>query len=67
MDYGRAFYIAARVYVWGLLLAGVATISVLFLPSGLPSPRLAGIWFALGGFGSLVLVTAILIYLLQNW
>lgn len=65
MDPFRAFYLLAQLYVRLLVLAGVGTVGVLLWPRLVPSPQLAGVWFAVGGFGSLVLLTAIMTYLLQ--
>ncbi|MFB6085760.1 MAG: hypothetical protein ABEJ84_02970 [Halodesulfurarchaeum sp.] len=65
MDLGRLFYHLLRLYVWGLVLLGLGTIVLLLLPRDPPSGALAGIWFAVGGFGGLVLVIAVLVGLYE--
>lgn len=65
MDPFRAFYLLAQLYVRLLVLAGFGTVGILLFPRVAPSPQLAGVWFAVGGFGSLVLVTVIMVGILQ--
>lgn len=62
MDLGRALYHLAEVYVVGLLIISVVTIAWVFDLFESPDAQLAGIWFALSGFGFLVLITFLLIH-----
>ncbi len=65
MDVGRVFYLLLRLYVWGLFLLGLVTVLLLVLPRNTPNATLAAVWFAVGGFGALVLVIAVLVYLYE--
>lgn len=65
MKLGRLFYQLLRLYVWGLVLLGLGTAALLFLPQRPPSTAIAGTWFAVGGFGALVLIIAVLIGLYE--
>jgi|GEM_PF-854896 len=60
MDRVRVAYDLLRAYVYGLLFAGAATVVWLFSPEIAAAPQVAGLWFAVGGFGALVLVTFLL-------
>lgn len=57
MDGVRFAYDIVRAYVYALVLASIATIIWLASPQIAAAPRVAGLWFAVGGFGTLVLVT----------
>lgn len=61
MDVGRLVYDLTRAYVYGLVLASAATILWLWRATGGATTSLAGIWFAVGGFGALVLLTILLV------
>jgi hypothetical protein len=65
MDPFQVFYLLAQLYVRLLGLVGIGTVGILVFPRVAPSPQLAGVWFAVGGFGALVLVTVIMVTLLQ--
>ena len=65
MNLGQLLYAFARVYVWALLAIGLVTVFVLLLPRSPFDVTLAGVWFAVGGFGALVAVIALLIYLYE--
>lgn len=56
MDRGRAIYRFAELYVFALVVAALLTIVWLVAPSVAAVPQLAGIWFAVGGFGLLVVL-----------
>ncbi|MFB6109281.1 MAG: hypothetical protein ABEJ60_00195 [Halodesulfurarchaeum sp.] len=66
MDYWRATYHLIRVYVWGLTALGLLTVGLLFLPRDVLDPRVAGIWFGLGGFGSLVALIVLIVALFSH-
>ncbi|MEE6211471.1 hypothetical protein U3A55_15090 [Salarchaeum sp. III] len=55
MDRGRAIYRLAEIYVAVLVFAALLTTGWLVLPNIAGAPELAGVWFAVGGFGLLVL------------
>lgn len=55
MDSGRAIYRLAEIYVAVLVFAALLTAGWLVLPNIAGAPELAGVWFAVGGFGLLVL------------
>ncbi|QDX39582.1 hypothetical protein [Salarchaeum sp. JOR-1] len=57
MDRGRAIYRFAELYVATLVVAALLTAGWLVLPNIAGAPELAGVWFAVGGFGVLVLFT----------
>lgn len=63
MDPGRIFYQITRFYVWLLVLIAAGTIALIAAPRIVPTATVAGLWFAVAGFGSLVMVTAFLIYM----
>ncbi|MEF8771930.1 hypothetical protein [Halodesulfurarchaeum sp.] len=63
MDLGRLLYVFARVYVWALLAVGLVTVFALLLPVKTIDATQAGVMFAVGGFGGLVSVIAVMIYL----
>ena len=62
MDIGRLLYRLARLYVWLLVVLGLGTVILLVLPRNPPNATLAGVWFAVGGFGALGLVIAVMVY-----
>jgi hypothetical protein len=66
MDLWRAVYQLTRLYVWSLTLVGLFTVGLLVVPRGIPDPQLAGVWFAVGGFGSLLLVTVLIVVLFRG-
>lgn len=55
MDRVRLAYDFVRAYVYALVFAGAATAVWLASPSVADVPQVAGLWFAVGGFGALVL------------
>lgn len=57
MDRVRLAYDFVRAYVYALALAAAATVVWLLSPSVARAPQVAGLWFAVAGFGALVLVT----------
>lgn len=59
MDPSRILFRLIRVYVWVLSATGIATILVILLPRTELTAPVAGVWFAVGGFGALVLVTGV--------
>jgi len=66
MDPWRTVYQLIRFYVWALVVLGLFTVGLLVVPQGTPDPRLAGVWFAVGGFGSLVVLTLFILFLLRS-
>lgn len=66
MDLWWAVYHLTRVYVWSLTLVGLLTAGLLVVPRGVPDPHLAGVWFAVGGFGSLLFVTVLIVALFRG-
>lgn len=60
MDRVRVAYDVVRAYVYTLLLAAAATVVWLLAPQIAEAPQVAGLWFAVGGFGVLALVTFLL-------
>jgi len=62
MDRGRAIYRFAELYVFALVVAALLTVVWLVAPSIAAVPSLAGIWFAVGGFGLLVLLLFVFMY-----
>lgn len=63
MNLGRVVLLAARVYSAALVALGLLTIIWLLNPAIGQSPEVAGLWFALGGFGLLVALTLVLVHL----
>lgn len=61
MDVGQLIYDLARLYALALGLIGVVTVVWLFRSDLTDAAPLAGLWFAVGGFGALVLVTVFLV------
>ncbi|MFB6070316.1 MAG: hypothetical protein ABEJ76_04770 [Halanaeroarchaeum sp.] len=61
MDLGGLVYDLVRLYVLGLVLAAALTVAWLFRGDVGSQPGVAGIWFAVGGFGVLVLGTFLLV------
>lgn len=57
MDRVGLAYDLLRAYVYALVLAAVATVVWLASPRIAQTPRVAGLWLAVAGFGALVLVT----------
>ena len=66
MDVGRAVYTLVEVYVTILVILSLATIAWLFNLFEEVSVRVAGVWFAVSGFGFLVLLTILLIHLTRE-
>ena len=60
MDRVSVAYDLVRAYVYALVFAGAGTVVWLFTPELVDAPQVAGLWFAVGGFGALVLVTFLL-------
>jgi hypothetical protein len=60
MDGVRIAYDLVRAYVYALVLAALATVLWVASPRIAQAPQVASLWFAVGGFGSLVLVTFVL-------
>jgi hypothetical protein len=65
MDPSRMVFRLIRVYVWVLSATGIATILLMFLPRTELTASVAGVWFAIGGFGALVLVTGVVTLLVS--
>ncbi|MFW6457790.1 MAG: hypothetical protein ACOCY6_00050 [Halodesulfurarchaeum sp.] len=65
MDFGRAFYHLARLYVWTIVIVSTVTVLVVVFPTEELGTAMAGIWFGVAGFGGLVLLTVVMIYFLQ--
>jgi len=61
MDPVRLGYDLVRAYVYALVLAAVGTVLWVVTPDVAASPQVASVWFAVAGFGMLVLVTFVLI------
>lgn len=57
MDAVRLGYDLVRAYVYALVLGAVATAVWFVAPDLAASPEIASVWFAIAGFGLLVLVT----------
>lgn len=57
MDPVRLGYDLVRAYVYALVLGSVATVVWLAAPELADTPRVASVWFAIAGFGLLVLLT----------
>ncbi|QLC33986.1 hypothetical protein EFA46_007140 [Halarchaeum sp. CBA1220] len=57
MDAGRLLYRVVAIYVACLVVGGLLTGVWLFAPAVVARPTVAVLWFSLGGFGFLVLVT----------
>lgn len=62
MDYGRVILTLARVYTIALFVVGVLTVLWIVNPSIGASLEVAGLWFAIGGFGLLVVLTVVLVH-----
>jgi hypothetical protein len=60
MDRVRLAYDLVRAYVYALVVAAVATAVWLATPEVAAAPEVATLWFAVGGFGLLVLATFVL-------
>lgn len=65
MNLAGLFYRLLRLYVWGLVILGLGTVALILLPRNPPSGALAATWFAVGGFGALVLIIAVLVELYE--
>jgi len=61
MNVGQLVYDLARLYVLALVAAALLTVTWLFRSDIGSSPDVAGIWFAVGGFGVLVIATFLLV------
>lgn len=61
MNVGQLVYDLARLYVVALVAVAVLTVVWLFRADLGASPDVAGIWFAVGGFGVLVIATFLLV------
>lgn len=57
MDRVRVAYDLLRAYVYALVLLAVGTVVWILSPQIADAPQVASLWFAVGGFGLLVLVT----------
>lgn len=62
MDAGHVILTLARVYSALLVTLGLLTIIWVLNPAIGESPEVAGLWFALGGFGLLVGLTLYLVH-----
>lgn len=60
MDRVRVAYDLVRAYVYALVLVAVVTLVWLVSPRVAAAPEVASLWFAVAGFGGLVLVTFML-------
>lgn len=63
MDLGHTVYTAAQVYVSVLFVGALVTVAWMFGLFNRGNAQVAGIWFAVSGFGVLVLITIALIHL----
>jgi len=61
MDRVRLGYDLVRAYVYALVLAAVATVVWLVVPRIAAAPEVASVWFAVAGFGALVVLVFSLI------
>lgn len=62
MDAGRVILTIARVYSALLVTLGLLTVVWVLNPTIGKSPQVAGLWFAIGGFGLLVGMTLFLVH-----
>ena len=63
MNGGRVVLVAARAYSLVLVLLGLLTVLWVLNPSIGESPQVAGLWFAVGGFGLLIALTFVIVQL----
>lgn len=63
MDVGSVVLRVARMYTVGLFVLAVLTLVWVVDPIVAWTPEIAGVWFALGGFGALVALTLLLVQL----
>lgn len=63
MDSGRVILTLARIYSIALVTIAFLTLLWILNPTVENSPEVAGLWFAVGGFGMLVGVTFVLVHL----
>lgn len=63
MDAGRVILVLARAYSLALVFIAVLTLLWLLDPNVSGSPQVAGLWFAVGGFGMLVAMTFLIVHL----
>lgn len=66
MDTGRVILTLAQAYSLGLVAIGTLTLLWLFNPNLSQSPQVAGLWFAVGGFGLLVAMTFVIVHLSRD-
>lgn len=66
MDTGRVILTLARAYSLALVTIGMLTLLWLFNPNVSQSPQVAGLWFAVGGFGMLVAMTFVIVHLSRD-
>ncbi len=66
MDFGRAVLLIVEIYVVALLVISAVTVAWVFDLFQQTDFRIAGIWFAVTGFGFLVFVTFVLIHLSRD-
>lgn len=63
MNVGRVILQLATAYSITLVIVAILTLLWIINPSVGKSPEIAGLWFALGGFGVLVALTIALVHL----
>ena len=63
MDTGRVILVLARAYSLVLVVLAAVTLLWLVNPDVSRSPQVAGLWFAVGGFGLLVAMTLVIVHL----
>lgn len=63
MDTGRVILVLARAYSLVLVVLAAVTLLWLVNPDLSESPQVAGLWFAVGGFGLLVAMTFVIVHL----
>lgn len=63
MDAGRVILTLARAYTLALFVIAILTLVWILNPTVVRSPEVAGLWFAIGGFGALVGLTFVLVQL----
>ena len=66
MDYGRAIFLVAEIYVGVLLVISAVTVAWLLGLFEGTDVRVAGVWFGVTGFGFLVFITFVLIHLSRD-
>ena len=66
MDFGRSIYTVTQLYVSVLIVGALITLAWVFGLFNRGNAQVAGIWFAVSGFGVLVLITIVLVQLTRE-